>query len=187
VSTYPRPPFAASNGTTVRRPHEDDRPPTPRRDVAARYLSLDRFLESIHREHLSPIDLRVLLRVTDREATVRELADSMGHRPTVIRGASARLVARGLLRRRRRPTRRHHLEMTLAATASGMGALWRVTHAPETAGCEIDIDRLRPSERSSTLPPLAPRATRSSPSGTTKGMRKSALRRRAAGRGRTRH
>jgi DNA-binding MarR family transcriptional regulator len=130
VSTYPPPPLAPSNGTTtVRRPHEDDRPPTARRDVAARYLSLDRFLESVHREHLSPVDLRVLLRVTDREATVRELADSMGQPPTVLRRASARLVAHGLLRRRRRPTRHHHLEVTLATTASGMSALCRVMQA----------------------------------------------------------
>jgi DNA-binding MarR family transcriptional regulator len=111
---------------TVRPQHEDDRPPTAERDVAARYLSLDRFLESVHREHLSPVDLRVLLRVTDREATVRELADSTGLPPTVLRRASARLVARGLLRRRRRPTRHHRLEVTLATTASGMSALCRV-------------------------------------------------------------
>jgi hypothetical protein len=38
------------------------------------------------------VDLRVLLRVTDREATVRDLAESMGQRPTVIRRSSARLA-----------------------------------------------------------------------------------------------
>jgi DNA-binding MarR family transcriptional regulator len=92
-------------------------------------VSLDRFLDLVHREDLSPVDLRVLLRVTDREATVRELANSMGQPPIVLRRASARLVARGLLRRRRRPTRHHRLEVTLATTATGMGALCRVTQA----------------------------------------------------------
>jgi DNA-binding MarR family transcriptional regulator len=92
-------------------------------------MPLDRFLELVHHEDLSPLDLRVLLRVTDREATVRELANSMGQHPIVLRRASARLVARGLLRRRRRQTRHHRLEVTLATTATGMGALCRVTQA----------------------------------------------------------
>jgi DNA-binding MarR family transcriptional regulator len=94
-----------------------------------RSLSLDRFLELVHREDLSPVDLRVLLRVTNREATVRELASSMGLPPTVIRRASGRLVARGLLRRRRRRTGDHRLEVMLETTASGMHALLRVTEA----------------------------------------------------------
>jgi hypothetical protein len=74
----------------------------------------------------------------------RELADSMGHPPTVLRRASARLVARGLLRRRRRRSRHHRLEVTLATTASGMGALWRAAQA-------LGID---PS--ASPTPPVAP-------------------------------
>jgi DNA-binding MarR family transcriptional regulator len=92
-------------------------------------VSLDGFLELVHLEHLSPLDLRVLLRVTDREATVSELAASMGQPPTVLGRASARLAARGLLRRRRRRSRHDRLEITLATTASGMGALWRVSQA----------------------------------------------------------
>jgi hypothetical protein len=62
----------------------------------------------------------------------------------VLRRASARLVARGLLRRRRRRSRHHRLEVTLATTASGMGALWRVAQA-------LGID---PS--ASPTPPVAP-------------------------------
>jgi hypothetical protein len=57
-------------------------------------VSLDGFLELVHLEHLSPLDLRVLLRVTDREATVSELAASMGQPPTVLRRASAPRRAR---------------------------------------------------------------------------------------------
>jgi DNA-binding MarR family transcriptional regulator len=94
-----------------------------------RCVSLDRFLELVHREDLSPADLRVLLRVTDREATVRELANSMGQHPAVLTRATTRLVARGLLRRRRRPTVDRRLEVTLAATAPGTSALCRVTQA----------------------------------------------------------
>jgi DNA-binding MarR family transcriptional regulator len=105
--------------------------PMPDGALARRHRSLafDRLLESVHREHLSPFDLRVLLRVTDREATVGDLAESLGQPPSVLRRASARLVARGLLRRRRRRTWDQHLEITLATTASGMSALSRVTQA----------------------------------------------------------
>ena len=107
----------------------------PGDELARRHRSLafDRLLESVHREHLSPFDLRVLLRVTDREATVVGLAESLGQPPSVLRRASARLVARGLLRRRRRRDRQDHMEITLATTASGMSALSRVTQALELA------------------------------------------------------
>jgi DNA-binding MarR family transcriptional regulator len=109
--------------------------PMPDGALARRHRSLafDRLLESVHREHLSPFDLRVLLRVTDREATVGDLAESLGQPPSVLRRASARLVARGLLRRRRRRDRHDHMEVTLARTASGMSALSRVTQALQLA------------------------------------------------------
>lgn len=93
-------------------------------------LSVDCFLELIHREDLSPADLRLLLRVTEREATIRELADAMALDPIVLRRASARLVARGLLRRRRPPPEHHPLEVTLAVTASAIDALCRLAQAP---------------------------------------------------------
>jgi DNA-binding MarR family transcriptional regulator len=109
--------------------------PMPGDELARRHRSLafDRLLEAVHREHLSPFDLRVLLRVTDREATVVDLTESLGQPPRVLRRASARLVARGLLRRRRRRDRHDHMEVTLATTASGMSALSRVTQALELA------------------------------------------------------
>jgi hypothetical protein len=109
--------------------------PMPGGALARRHRSVafDRLLESVHREHLSPFDLRVLLRVTDREATVVGLAESLWQPPRVLRRASARLVARGLLRRRRRRDRHAHMEVTLATTASGMSALSRVTQALELA------------------------------------------------------
>jgi DNA-binding MarR family transcriptional regulator len=144
------------DGATGRRPAQAATPPSSKHlqarspasgDAPAgqhRSVSLDGFLELVHLEHLSPLDLRVLLRVTHREATPRELADSMGHPPTLLRRASARLVARGLLRRRRRRSRHDRLEVTLATTASGMGALWRAAQA-------LGID---PS--ASPTPPVAP-------------------------------
>jgi DNA-binding MarR family transcriptional regulator len=112
--------------------------PMPDGGLARRHRSLafDRLLESVHGEDLSPFDLRVLLRVTDREATVGDLAESMGQPPSVLRRASARLVARGLLRRRRRRNRHDHMEVTLATSASGMSALYGVTRALETAATE---------------------------------------------------
>jgi DNA-binding MarR family transcriptional regulator len=102
-----------------------------------RCVSLDRFLELIHREDLSPVDLRVLMRVTDREASIRELANSMGQHPAVLRRASTRLVARGLLRRRQRPTADRRLEVTLAATATGTGALCRMTQSLREADTQL--------------------------------------------------
>jgi DNA-binding MarR family transcriptional regulator len=127
VCTYLPSPLAASSRTTT-----GPAPPTGELSVFGNALagvSLDRFLELLHREDLSPVDVRVLLRVTDREATVRELANSTGQHAAVVRRASTHLVARGLLRRRRRPTADRRLDVTLAATASGMDALCRVTHA----------------------------------------------------------
>jgi nucleotide-binding universal stress UspA family protein/DNA-binding MarR family transcriptional regulator len=121
-----------------------------------RSVAFDRLLESVHREHLSPFDLRVLLRVTDREATLGDLAESMGQPPSVLRRASARLVARGLLRRRSRRNRHHRLQVTLATTASGMSALCRVTRALEPAA----TDRAR-----APAAPARLTATTSNPSG----------------------
>jgi DNA-binding MarR family transcriptional regulator len=115
-----------------------------------RSVAFDRLLESVHREHLSPFDLRVLLRVTDREATLGDLAESMGQPPSVLRRASARLVARGLLRRRRRRNRQHHLEVTLATTASGISALCRVTQALELAPTDRLTVLVAPERRSPT-------------------------------------
>lgn len=125
--------------------------PLPGDELARRHRSLafDRLLESVHREHLSPLDLRVLLRVTDREATVVGLAESLGQPPSVLRRASARLVARGLLRRRRRRDRHDHMEITLATTASGMSALSRVTQA-------LELAPTRPSGRATSRTPAAP-------------------------------
>ena len=125
--------------------------PMPGDELARRHRSLafDRLLESVHREHLSPFDLRVLLRVTDREATVVGLAESLGQPPSVLRRASARLVARGLLRRRRRRDRHDHMEITLATTASGMSALSRVTQA-------LELAPTHPSGRATSRTPAAP-------------------------------
>jgi DNA-binding MarR family transcriptional regulator len=124
--------------------------PMPGDELARRHRSLafDRLLESVHRERLSPFDLRVLLRVTDREATVVGLAESLGQPPNVVRRASARLVARGLLRRRRRRDRQDHIEVTLATTASGMGALSRVMQALKFAPTD-------PSDRATSRTPAA--------------------------------
>jgi DNA-binding MarR family transcriptional regulator len=124
--------------------------PMPGGALARRHRSLafDRLLESVQREHLSPFDLRVLLRVTDREATVVGLAESLGQPTSVLRRASARLVARGLLRRRRRRDRHDHMEVTLATTASGMSALSRVTQALELAPTD-------PSGRATSRTPAA--------------------------------
>ena len=137
----------------------------PGDELARRHRSLafDRLLEAVHREHLSPFDLRVLLRVTDREATVGDLAESLGQPPSVLRRASARLVARGLLRRRRRRNRHSHLEITLATTASGMSALSRVTEALGLAPTVPSTVLVAPQERSPTASNTPDRPTNPAP------------------------
>jgi DNA-binding MarR family transcriptional regulator len=85
---------------------------------------LERVLEALEDERLTPLDLRIMLRVSDDENTVPDIAAGMGYPPALIRRASRRLVARGLLRRRRRPGR--PLTFALAPSDSGTSALHRV-------------------------------------------------------------
>ena len=60
--------------------------------------ALDHVLELVGRRRLSTTELRVLLRLVDREAAVPELAEALGHRTGEIRHAGRRLAMRGLVR-----------------------------------------------------------------------------------------
>jgi DNA-binding MarR family transcriptional regulator len=158
-----------ARGPRGRHAHEPRRAQTRAADVGRRactppqILAFDGLLESVHREHLSPFDLRVLLRVADREATPGDLTESMGQPPSVLRRASARLVARGLLRRRRRRDRHHHLELTLATTASGISALWRVTRAREHSPTDPTAVLVAPKRRTPTASIKSGRPTNLAP------------------------
>src|SRR5919206_304365 len=57
-------------------------------------------LDAIDRARLNAMDVLLLLHVAEDEATVADLAAQLDRRPADVRRATARLVARGLLRRR---------------------------------------------------------------------------------------
>jgi len=78
-------------------------------------------LDAIDRARLSPIEALVLMHVAHEDATVGDLAQTLDRRPADARRATARLVSRGLLRRRSdRSVRWGH---TFTATRAGVDAL----------------------------------------------------------------
>jgi len=98
---------------------------------AGERAALDRMLELLRRHRLSATEMRVLLALLDREASLSELAEALGQRPVEIRRAGRSLSARGLVRwhhvGRRKET---HIEITaqglatiraLLPAAGGMG------------------------------------------------------------------
>jgi DNA-binding MarR family transcriptional regulator len=84
------------------------------------------------RARLTPIDVLVLLHAADAEATVMKLAERLDRRPADIRRAAGRLVARGLLRRRRNRTAPWGL--VFAATASGRDVVASLEARSSSAG-----------------------------------------------------
>jgi DNA-binding MarR family transcriptional regulator len=80
---------------------------------------LDRVLELLGRRRLSATELRVLLRLLDREASLSELAKALGQRPVEIRRAGRSLAMHGLVRRRHVGRRKQtRLEITAAGLAT---------------------------------------------------------------------
>jgi DNA-binding MarR family transcriptional regulator len=67
---------------------------------AARQGALDELLATIERRELSPTEIRVLLCLTDGDATAAELTDALRQRPAVVTRVAYRLAMRGLIRRR---------------------------------------------------------------------------------------
>jgi predicted transcriptional regulator len=80
--------------------------------------ALDRVLELLRRRRLSATEMRVLLVLLDRKASLTELA-GLGQRPVEIRRAGRSLAARGLVRwhhvGRRKET---HIEITAEVLAT---------------------------------------------------------------------
>jgi DNA-binding MarR family transcriptional regulator len=60
--------------------------------------AIDRVLEVFERRGLSPTELRVLLKLLDREASLLELAQALGQPPSEITRVGRRLSTRGLVR-----------------------------------------------------------------------------------------
>jgi DNA-binding MarR family transcriptional regulator len=79
--------------------------------------ALDRVLELVGRRRLSAAELRLLLRLIDREAGIPELAEALGGRPGDVRRGGRRLAARGLVRWRHVGPRK---DTRLAITPTGL-------------------------------------------------------------------
>ena len=61
---------------------------------------LDELLGNLQRAELSPLELRVLVRLTESQATQPELADALEEGAGTIRRVTRRLAMRGLIGRR---------------------------------------------------------------------------------------
>jgi len=94
----------------------------------------------LERRRLSATELRVLLELIDRNATLPELAKALDLRPLEIRRASRRLTMRGLVRWRHVGKRS---ETTLAITAAGLATTRALLTAASESNRELDV---RPSQ-----------------------------------------
>jgi hypothetical protein len=73
------------------------RPATERRTGRRASTDADAALDLLERQRLGAGELRILLALADREATISEVARSLRRSPREVRLAAARLYARGLL------------------------------------------------------------------------------------------
>jgi DNA-binding MarR family transcriptional regulator len=80
----------------------------------------DRALAVLEQRRLSPTEVRVLLHLLDREASLVEVANALGHPPSVITRAGGGLDSRGLVRWFHAS---HTKESRLAITADGLATM----------------------------------------------------------------
>lgn len=92
---------------------------------AADSVALEFALDALDHERLTPLDVRIMLRVDDEASTILDIAQSMQHPPSAVRRASRQLVARGLLRRQWRTGH----PLTIAVTERGTGVLRRISRS----------------------------------------------------------
>jgi DNA-binding MarR family transcriptional regulator len=101
---------------------------TPERTV------IDRVLEVFERGGLSPCELRVLLKLLDREASLSEIAEAIGKPSGDVTRAGNRLARRGLVRWYHAGAR---METRLVITTDGVATMRALLAAaervPETA------------------------------------------------------
>jgi DNA-binding MarR family transcriptional regulator len=82
--------------------------------------AIDRVLATLEQRRLSPTEVRVLLNLLDREGSLVDVADSLGHPPSVIARAARGLDSSGLVRWFHAA---HTKESRLAITADGLVAM----------------------------------------------------------------
>jgi DNA-binding MarR family transcriptional regulator len=80
-------------------------------------VALDRVLELVGGRGLSAAELRILVRLVDREASIPELAEALDERPVDVRRCGRRLSARGLVSWRHAGPLKH---TQLAITPAGL-------------------------------------------------------------------
>jgi DNA-binding MarR family transcriptional regulator len=124
--------------------------------------ALDDLLATLERGELSPTEVRVLLSLAEREATVAELTDALQQRPGALTSVVYRLAMRGLIRRRFESGQ--WSGFVFAITSAGMLALrpllQRVSEPAPQAGTNSPRDEgsgMRPARRF-TLQPAPHRA-----------------------------
>jgi DNA-binding MarR family transcriptional regulator len=102
------------------------------RAAAARTV-VDRVLGVFDRRGLSPCELRVLLKLLDREASLPEIAEALGKPPSEVTRAGARLATRGLVRW-------YHVgargETRLVITARGLATMRALLAAAERGAAQ---------------------------------------------------
>jgi DNA-binding MarR family transcriptional regulator len=130
------------------------------RTTGARIV-VDRVLEVFDRCGLSPCELRVLLTLLDREASLAEIAQALGKAPSEVTRAGRRLATRGLVRWYHVGARQ---ETRLVITARGLATMRALLAAAEPAaenpeprefdGRMSGIARATPGGLTSLGPPL---------------------------------
>jgi len=94
---------------------------------------MDRVLAVLERRGLSPTEVRVLVNLLDREGSLVDVADSLGHPPSVITRAAGELDSRGLVRWFHAA---HTKESRLAITADGLATMRALLAAADPAAGE---------------------------------------------------
>jgi DNA-binding MarR family transcriptional regulator len=94
---------------------------TPASTTAPPERAFDRLLTDLEERNLTPREARVLLWLTERDATPDELADALEGDPRATRRAVKRLERRGLVRRSSGAARGPH--SLLGATVAGLRTL----------------------------------------------------------------
>ena len=100
-------------------------------------------LELVGRRGLSAVELRILVRLVDREASIPELAEALEERPVDVRRCGRRLSARGLVSWRHAGPLKH---TQLAITPAGLTTVRELLTAASGLGEPGPTPDTRPAE-----------------------------------------
>lgn len=103
--------------------------------------AIDRVLEVFERRGLSPTELRVLLKLLDRDASLSEIARALGQRPNDITRAGRRLSTRGLVRWYHGGAPK---QTQFAITAEGLATMRALLAAADRAAGEGEPREIKP-------------------------------------------